>query len=331
MDFARRALRQHLNTFVWWTALLAMVGLTVMACGARPAGPSASGDRLRVVATTTVLADLVAQTGGDLVEVRSLVPKGGEVHTFDPSPSDAIALAEADLVVMNGLGLDDWLRDLAASAGRDVPIVELAVDLQGVEYLAPAKEAAKEGAEHAAESANPHLWLNVAYARKYVERISATLKEVDPGDAAGYDASAATYLQRLTDLEAWVNEQMSRVPDERRRVVSFHEAFPYFAAAYGIDIVDTVIDAPGQEPSAGDVTALIDTIRRGGIVAIFAEPQFPSDLTETIAQETGVAVVTDLFNDSLAEPPVDSYEGLIRWDVERIVGALTTTQEGTRR
>ncbi len=298
---------------------------------ASPSGevpPAGDGEPLRVVATMTVLADLVAQVGGDLVTVTPLVPVGGEVHTFDPSTSDVVTISEADLVVMNGLGLDEWLRDLAQNAGTaEVPIVELAEDLEGVDYLEPAghdeeEDHAEEEEDHAGETANPHLWLDVTYAQKYVEKLIETLKEVDPDDAAGYDANGAAYLQRLTELETWVQHQMATVPSENRRVVSFHEAFPYFAAAYDLEIVGTIIDAPGQDPSAGQIATLIEGIRDGGVAAIFAESQFPSSLTQTISDETGVAVVTDLYNDSLGDPPVDTYVGLITWDVERIVEAL---------
>jgi len=302
------------------------------------------------VATTTVLADLVSQVGGDLVSVTPLVPLGGEVHTFDPSTSDAVNISEADLVVMNGLGLDEWLRDLAQNAGEtEVPIVELAEDLDGVDYLAPAEHSEEEAADghedddgedehededeaevdhdegddaHAGETANPHLWLNVAYTQKYVEKLAATLKQVDPDNAADYDANAAAYLRRLVELETWVREQMATVPNDDRRVVSFHEAFPYFAAAYDLEVVGTIIDAPGQDPSAGQIAALIEGIRAAGVSAIFAESQFPSSLSQAISDETGVAVVTDLYNDSLGEPPVDSYVGLIEWNVKRIVAAL---------
>ncbi|MDQ3493330.1 MAG: metal ABC transporter substrate-binding protein [Chloroflexota bacterium] len=337
MSNARPAVRLYLNTSRWRPAAAALaLSLVAAGCGAGPApsgGETETQGTTRVVATTTVLADLVAQVGGDLVTVTPLVPLGGEVHTFDPSTSDAVSISQADLVVMNGLGLDEWLRDLAQNAGTaEVPIVELAEDLDGVEYLQPAEHAEDEHEDgedegeddggHAAETANPHLWLNVAYTQQYVRKLAETLKQVDPDNAAGYDANAAAYLQRLVDLETWVRDRMTTVPDENRRVVSFHEAFPYFAAAYGLEIVGTIIDAPGQDPSAGQIAALIEGIRGEGVSAIFAESQFPSSLTQTIADETGVAVVTDLYNDSLGAPPVDSYVGLIKWNVERIVAAL---------
>lgn len=352
MNDARPTVRPYLNVPRWRLGAAALaLSLAAAGCGTDPAasgaGPEADGTT-RVVATTTVLADLVAQVGGNLVTVTPLVPLGGEVHTFDPSTSDAVSISEADLVVMNGLGLDEWLRDLAQNASAaEVPIVELAEDLDGVEYLEPTEHGEEDGADehedgeeeeegehedevdhdegddaHAGETANPHLWLNVAYTQQYVQKLVDTLKQVDPDNAAGYDANAAAYLQRLAELETWVREQMAAVPADNRRVVSFHEAFPYFAAAYDLEIVGTIIDAPGQDPSAGQIVALIEGIREEGVSAIFAESQFPSSLTQTIADETGVAVVTDLYNDSLGEPPVDSYVGLIRWNVERIVAAL---------
>jgi ABC-type Zn uptake system ZnuABC Zn-binding protein ZnuA len=277
-----------------------------------------------------VLADLVAQTGGDLVQVSSLVPKGAEVHTFDPSPDDATLVADADLIVMNGLGLDEWLRDTVESAAApDVPVVELAEDLEGVAYLEPAEHAEEEpgheedeaGGGHA-EDANPHLWMNVAYAGKYVEKLTAALTAAAPGHAASSAERGAAYGQRLRALDACVREQFAAVPAARRTVISFHEAFPYLADAYGLSIAGTVVDAPGQEPSAGEVAALVDAVRSSGAVAVFAESQFPDDLVDAISGETGIAVVTDLYNDSLGDPPADTYEGMIRWDVERITSVL---------
>jgi manganese/iron transport system substrate-binding protein len=335
MIATRTEVRRHLITSAMVTvplaAALLLSGCAGVAGDPRPTTPAGSSDPLQVVATTTVLADLAAQAGGDLVEVSSLVPKGAEVHTFDPSPRDATLVARADLVVMNGLGLDEWLRDVVESAASpDIPVIELAEDLDCVQYLASAEHGEEEpgheeGEEEIGhdEEANPHLWLNVAYAEKYVMKLTAALVAADPDHAAVLKDRSAVYRQRLAQLDATVREQLAAVPPQRRRVISVHEAFPYLADAYGLEIVGTVVDAPGQEPSAGEVAALVDTIRESGAVAVFAESQFPDDLVDTISAETGIAVVTDLYNDSLGDPPVDTYEGLIRWDVERIVSVLS--------
>ena len=167
MNATRPMMRLHLNTMSGrLMAGTLTLALTAAACaGNEPAatGVTPDGTTTRVVATTTVLADLVAQVGGDLVTVTPLVPLGGEVHTFDPSPSDAVTISEAELVVMNGLGLDEWLRDLAQNAGAaDVTVVELAEDLDGVDYLEPAAPGGDD--DHAGESANPHLWLKIGRA-----------------------------------------------------------------------------------------------------------------------------------------------------------------------
>ena len=304
-------------------ALATVLTLVLAACtGTGSTGESKTSgseipgaDALRVVATTTVLADLIQQVGGEFVNVHSLVPRGGEVHTFDPSPSDATTVAEAQMLVMNGLGLDEWLGDMAADAGADeIPTVKLAEDLQGVDYL--------EGDDHEDEAVNPHLWLNVEYGVLYVERLTDALAEADPDDAVAYRANADDYIAELQELDGWAREQMAGIPDTNRKVISFHEAFPYFAEAYDLEIIGTVVDAPGQDPSAGEVTALIDTIRDEEAAAIFTEAQFPTTAAERISEETGLKIVGTLYNDSVGEAPADSYIGMMRWNVEQVVEAL---------
>lgn len=309
------------------TAQLLLVLATLLAlaaCGTAPGASSpaptaAPGGQIPVVATTTLHADLVRQVGGDRVSVHALIPKGGDVHTFDPAPSDAARLADARLLVMNGLGLDDWLLGLARDAGAaDVPVVELGEEL-AVDYIAGGDEHAGDDDAHLV---NPHLWLDLANARLYVERIAGALAAADPNGSDAYAAGAAAYVERLDGLEAWIVEQLGAVAAEDRRVVSFHDAFPYFARAYGLEIVGVVVEAPGQEPSAAEVAALIETIRASGVKAILAEAQFGEQLARTIAAETGATVVSRLYTDSLGDPPRDTFEGAMRWNTEQIVEAL---------
>lgn len=272
-------------------------------------------DATPVVTTTTVFADIVAQIGGSRVSVRSIVPKGAVVETFDPSPGDIALVGDAKLIVMNGLGLDDWLAPMVENAAVGVPVIRLALDLPGVTYVTGEEEGA-------GETINPHLWLNVRYAGLYAARITEVLKTIAPADAAAFDAGGQAYAARLAALDGWVREQVATIPPENRKLVSFHEAFPYFAAAYGLEIVGSVVDVPGQDPSAGQVAALVDSIKASGAKAVFTEAQFNPDLSRAIADEAGVKVESNLYNDSLGDAPVDTYEGLIRWDVERIVAAL---------
>jgi ABC-type Zn uptake system ZnuABC Zn-binding protein ZnuA len=291
------------------------LALLLAACGTGPNGSATpAGDgRLTVVATTTVFADLVANVGGDLVEVTSLVPSNGDVHTFSPRPSDVRAVAAARLLVMNGLGLDDWLQKTVENASATgTPLIKLAVDLPGASLL----PGDTPGAE------NPHLWMDVRNAQLYVDRIAAALARVDPGHAADYAQRGAAYRARLGDLDAWVRDQVGSVPLAARRIVTFHDAFPYFAHAYGITVVGVAVAAPGQDPSAGYTARLIQAIRDAGVRVIFSERQFPTRLVDQLGAETGVTVVADLYDDGLGDPPVISYEALMHWDVDAIVSAL---------
>lgn len=286
---------------------LALLLATATACGGGGPSPSARPATLTVVTTTTVFADLVRQVGGDRVAVHSLVPKGGEVHTFDPAPSDAAALAGARLLVMNGLGLDDWLLPFAQQGGAgNVPVLELAANLDEVEYL----------------DDNPHLWMNPAYAQIFVDRIRLKLIELDAQGQQTYDSNAGAYADTLDELDTWTRQQMDAIPADLRRVVSFHDAFPYFAAAYDLEIVGVVVQAPGQDPSAAEVAELINAIRQAGVRVILSESQFSDELSQTIAAETGATVVSDLYTDTLGDPPLDTYEAVIRHDVEQIAAAL---------
>lgn len=286
----------------------------VAACGggAVPASSADPGGSLNVVTTSTVFADLIRNVGGDHVAVTSLVPRGVDVHTYQATPVDLRAVASADLFVMNGLGLDDWLEKTIRSASNGAPIVKLGVDLQGVVLLPGETPAAQ----------NPHLWMDVAYATLYATRIAATLQEMDTIHAAQIAQTSAAYVQQLADLDAWVREQIGTIPAADRQVVMFHDALPYFARAYGLTIVGVAVEAPGQDPSAGEIANLIDAIKASGVKAIFSERQFPTALVDQIARETGATVVANLYNDTLGDDPITSYEALIRWDVEQLVGAF---------
>ena len=295
-------------------ALAVALSLTLGACQAANS-PAASGpvNRLAVVATTTVFADLVHQVGGDLVTVTSLVPKNGDVHTFAPRPADIQAVAQAKLLVMNGLGLDDWLEKTITNASASgTPLLKLGVDLPGVELL-PGEGPGTQ---------NPHLWMDVKYAELYADRIAVALKVADPADATRYDRQASAYRQRLETLDASVRAKIATIPEADRKLVTFHDAFPYYARAYGITIVGVAVEAPGQDPSAAYTAQLITALREAGVKAIFSESQFPTRLVDQLAAETGAKVVSDLYDDALGDQ-VESYEAVITWDTDQLVDALT--------
>jgi ABC-type Zn uptake system ZnuABC Zn-binding protein ZnuA len=290
--------------------LIAAITLTAAACGS--ATPSPPISRLNVVASTTVFADLVSQVAGSAAEVSSLVPKGADVHTFDPKPSDIERLAGARLVVMNGLGLDDWLtRYVSASGAADATVLRLGEKLPGVAYLR-----GEDGAT------NPHLWMDVANAHRYVDRIRDSLSALDPANATTFAANAARYDAQLDALDTAIRAELATIPAEQRKIIAFHDAFPYFAAAYGLEVVGTVVASPGQDPSAANMARLIDVIRNQHVRAIFTEAQFSPKLVQQIGDDTGATVEGNLYDDTLGDPPVDSYLGMLRWDADRVVAAL---------
>ena len=294
-------------------AVAAVAAACTSSAGTGGTGTAGSSAKLQVVTTTTVLADIVANVGGDLVSATSLVPKNADVHTFEPRPFDVRTVASAKLLVMNGLGLDDWLTKMVGNAAAEgTPLLRLGVDLPGVQFLA-GETAATE---------NPHLWLDVKYAESYVDRIATALKAADPAHASGYDAGATSYKQRLETLDAWVRAQIETIPVANRKLVTFHAAFPYYAREYGITIVGVAVGSPGQDPSAGYTAQLISTIEAAGVKAIFSEAQFPTKLVDQLASEAGCKVVANLYDDALGNPPVTSYEELIRWDTDQLVTAL---------
>jgi ABC-type Zn uptake system ZnuABC Zn-binding protein ZnuA len=301
--------------------LALLLAFAVGACGGdgSPARTDAPAGTLRVVTTTTILAELVAEVGGPLVTVESLVPKGGEVHTFDPKPSDIRRLAQADVVFLNGLGLDEWLTSLVADSGTQAPVVKLGENLPGVTYLAGTPEG---GGTQSSGAVNPHLWLNAAYAAKYADRITETLAAADPGHAATYRDQGAAYAASLTALDTELRTRMEAIPAANRLVLSFHDAFPYFAAAYGLAIDGTIVSAPGQDPSAAQSAELVRVVREKGIKAIFAEAQFSEALVRTIADETGAVIVSELYTDSTGDPPKDTYTAMMRWNADQVLAAL---------
>jgi ABC-type Zn uptake system ZnuABC Zn-binding protein ZnuA len=290
----------------------AALAVMVMLAACQSGSPAPSG-ALNVVTTTTVFADMVRNVGGDLVAVTSLVPKNGDVHTFAAKPSDVQAVAKAKLLFMNGLGLDDWLtRTVANASASGTPLIKLGEGLPGVALL-PGEEPGTQ---------NPHLWMDVAYAELYTDRIATALEQADPAHHDDYQRQEAAYRQRLADLDVEVRAQVATIPVANRRLVTFHDAFPYYARAYGITIVGVAIEAPGQDPSAGYTAKLIDAIKAAQVKAIFSEAQFPARLVEQLASETGAKVVADLYDDALGDDPVTSYEAVIRWDTTRLVEAL---------
>jgi len=313
--------------------LLVGVALLVLASCARPA-PSATpevlptlqpvslgpGERLRVVATTTIVGDVVARVGGDGIQLTVLLPVGADPHTYEPTPADLTAVAGAHVLFINGLGLEGFLERTLRNVGGDLPVVPVSVGIPP----RPLEEAEEEEEEHSHGEYDPHVWLDVRNVMVWVENIRQALSGLDPTRADRYAANAAAYRKELEALDAWILEQVAQVPPQNRKLVTNHPVFGYFADRYGFEQVAAVYPvSPGAEPSAREIAELEEVIRQFGVPAVFAETTVNPKLAEQVARDTGVRLVT-LYTDSLGEPGsgAETYIGMMQTSVRAIVDAL---------
>jgi zinc/manganese transport system substrate-binding protein len=315
-----------------WLATIVVACATVLvACGEEesPATTAAVGapEQLAVVATTTHIADFARQVGGERVSVESLLPANADAHDFEPTPRDVERVADADLILEHGMGLDAWAADLVRQSGAQAAVrtVTTGVTAREVEDDHDAEDHQDDsGHGHGAE--DPHVWLDVANAKVMVANVRDALVEVDPEGRPTYEANATAYLGQLDELDSWIREQIATIPIEQRKLVTTHDAFGYYVEAYGLEFVGAVIpslDSQAQ-PSAQDTARLIDLIRAEQVRAIFVETSLSPALAQQIANETGATVVDNLYGDSLGDEGTgaDTYIGMMRANTTAIVEAL---------
>jgi ABC-type Zn uptake system ZnuABC Zn-binding protein ZnuA len=298
-----------------------LVALLVVsaACGSTSSSPSTSTSGYRVVATTSVFADLARLALGDTVQIDSIVPAGIDVHTFEPAPSDAAKIAAADLILMNGLGLDDWAGSLIEAAQKsDADTLRLGEGLDvsdAWDYIA----SPEADVQHAYD---PHVWLDPIGASLYVHRIAERVAQERPELSSAIKAASTEGLESIKALDVEVRAIFAAIPAANRKIVTFHDAFGYYARAYNITIVGVAIASPGQDPSAREIAALIDAIRASGVTTVFSEMQFPSKVLTSIAAETGATVLADLYSDALGVTPEDTYLGAMRANATAIAASM---------
>lgn len=269
----------------------------------------ARAENLNVVASFSILADLVRNVGGDKVKVTALVGPNSDVHVYTPAPGDAKTVAEAKLVVINGLGLEGWLPRLLQSSGSKAEVV---VATRGISPL-------KLGS-----AADPHAWQSVANAKIYVTNIRDALGAIDPANAGIFNANAMRYLAALDALDGEVREAIAKIPPERRKLITAHDAFGYLAADYGIGFVAPSGVSTEAEPSARDIAQIIHQIRAEKIPAVFLENISDDRLIARIAAETGARVGGTLFSDSLTDEKgaAPTYIDLVRHNIRVLTSAL---------
>jgi ABC-type Zn uptake system ZnuABC Zn-binding protein ZnuA len=272
-----------------------------------------------VVTSNTVLADLVANVGGDTVQVRALAPAGTDPHTFQPTPDSIKLLSQARLLFFNGAGLEEWWDKTIRSVKKpDVPVIELSKGLASIKMPGHS-----HGGHSRTEGPDPHVWLDPILVQAYVEKIRDALSQTDGANAGLYADRAKTYQAKLDALDAWIRAEVEKIPAARRKIVTFHNAFQYFATRYGLAVKGFVVVSPGKEPSAKALAELTRRIMQEQIPAIFAEADFNPKMLEVLATDAGVKVVTNLYDGSLSSgPPADTYLNMMRHNVTQMVHAL---------
>ncbi len=277
---------------------------------------------IKVLATKSFIADMVQNVAGNRLEVDSLVPTGMDPHSFVPSPQDIARIADCDLLVANGAGLESWLQKTIANAGGNYLLVEATKGLAN--RTTKPGEVVSPGAQ--AESIDPHFWLDPANVITYAANIRDGLIQVDPAGKDVYTRNADSYINQLKSLDQWVANQVNQIPPDQRLLVTNHEEFGYFADHYGFNIIGTINQSFSSEssPSAQQLAQLIDQIRTSHARVIFLETGANQQLADQVAQDAGIKVVTGLVTHSLTPPDgfAPSYIAMIQYDTNLIVDSL---------
>ncbi|MFN4228618.1 metal ABC transporter solute-binding protein, Zn/Mn family [Parvibaculum sp.] len=312
----------------------------------------AHAEPLKVVASFSILGDMVRNVAGSNADVTVLVGPDGDAHSFEPGPADASALADADLLVMNGLGFEPWLIRLAAASGTKAKYVTASFgisprhlteeekrahdaahedhahddhdDHEDHDHTHDAKGHDGDGYPEAAQDFDPHAWQNIRNGIVYVQNIADALAEKDPDNALVYRANAESYITELKKLDGWVRQELAKIPQEKHKVITTHDAFGYFGDAYGIQFISPLGIGNTAEPGAEALARLIDQIRRDRIRALFIENMSDPRMMETIARETGAEDGGTLYSDALSKPggPAPTYAAMFRHNVPALIAAM---------
>jgi manganese/iron transport system substrate-binding protein len=303
------------------TILMAVLVFSVLICACSTPPAEEESSPLKVVATTTIVGDIVSQVGGDLIDVEVLLPPGSDPHSFQPAPKDLVSVAEADVVFANGAGLEEFLQPLIQNAGGKAQVIDVS---EGIRLLESQEvHSGEETDDHL--SGDPHTWFDPANVETWTTQIEQALSAADPENTSAFEANAQVYREKLLELDAWIEQQVALIPLENRKLFTDHASFTYFANRYGFEQVGAVI--PGYstlaEPSARDLAAIEAAIRRLGVKTIFTSVTASPALVERVAQDTGARLVR-LYNGSLSEAdgPAATYLDFMRYNVEAMVEAL---------
>jgi zinc/manganese transport system substrate-binding protein len=284
-------------------------------------GGASAADRVKAVASFSILGDMARQIGGDRIEVVTLVGPNGDAHVYQPTPTDAKHLSEAKILVVNGLGFEGWMSRLERSAGFK-GLTVTASNGVAVQQMDAEEHGHAQGRGRTV--ADPHAWQSLANGKLYARNIRDGLIQADPDGAASYEANAARFIAAMDALDAQARARLGTIPPTRRKVITSHDAFGYFGAAYGVQFIAPQGVSTESEASAKDVARIIRQIKAETIPAVFLENVSDKRLAEQISRETGARIGGALFSDALSPPdgPAPTYLDMVRHNVETLAAAL---------
>lgn len=297
-----------------------LAGCLTLAASSLPAAAQ-TAEKLKVVATFSILGDMVRNVGGERIELVTLVGPNGDAHVYSPTPADGRRLTEAKVVFTNGLKFEGWIDRLVKSSGTKAARIEAA---KGVKPLKSEDSGHGHGHDHG--GSDPHAWQSIGNAKIYVANVRDALIAADAPGKDTYEANASAYLKQLDELEMEVKSLVASIPTERRRIITSHDAFRYFEDAYGIDFVSPQGVSTESEASAKDVARIIQQIKREKIAAVFVENVSDARLMERIAKETGAKVGSQVYSDALSEAggPAGTYIDMMRHNIRAFSAALSS-------
>ncbi len=297
-------------------ALLVLLAALLVSCGLPPApARPAGGAGLNVVAVEAFLADIAHNVAGSRTIVSGLMPAGVDPHTYEPAPGDLARVADSDVLIVNGAGLEAFLDEMLRNAGGERRVIEASAGLAS-------RRVPDKHEEVGHPEGDPHFWLDPNHVIRYVENIRDGLSQADPEGAATYEANARDYIARLQELDRWIAAQVAAIPPERRLLVTNHESFGYFADRYGFRVIGSIIPGVSTDasPSARQLADLVEAVRAAGVKAVFLETGSNPQLARQLAQEAGIQVVTQLYTHTPG--PAATYLGMMEYNTRAIVDAL---------
>lgn len=313
--------------------ILTLLSVCFVGCRTKSGGTPPVTEKLRVVTTTTFLGDVVGIIAGDVTELTVLLEAGQNPHVYQPTPQDLVKVSKADLIFVNGLGLEEFLDDLLDGIETTAAVFEVSEGISPLEVRDPDSEHKgdeEQDQDHKSEKLpsssgeDPHVWFNPNNIMIWIDNIEAVLGENDPDNNETYRNNAAAYRSEIIQLDYWIREQVAQIPPENRKLVTDHTSLNYFAEEYGFEQIGAVIPAQTTEAetSGQQLAELIDTIREQEVKAIFVGIDYDSTLSQRVAEETGINLIPLYISSLSAEPPAESYLTFMRFNIKTIVDAL---------